>query len=206
MFLGARKGLRGRKPTAPDLGNASGGSMKYTIRDIVEIGIFVGLALALNLPIFSIHIMPNAGSISFTLIPLCIIALRKSWWKTLIATALIYGVFACLMDGYGFQTYPLDYMLAYGSLTLVSLVRKPIMEKKLGIIYLIVSMIIATLFRILFATIDGVWLYNFTFLASFIYNATYISITGAVTLGVLIILYKPLQIVMKKYPDTKEIQ
>ncbi len=180
--------------------------MKYTIKDITEIGILVGLALVLNLPVFSIHIMPNAGSISFTMIPLFIIALRKSWWKTLIATALIYGVFACLMDGYGFQTYPLDYMLAYGSITLVSLVRKPIFEKKPGIIYLIVSAVIAILLRILFATIDGVWLYNFTFLASFIYNATYISITGAISLGILLLLYKPLQLIINKYPDTKEIQ
>lgn len=204
--MGAHKGLRGRKPTTPDLGNASGGNMKYTIKDITEIGILVGLALVLNLPVFSIHIMPNAGSISFTMIPLFIIALRKSWWKTLIATALIYGVFACLMDGYGFQTYPLDYMLAYGSITLVSLVRRPIFEKKLGIIYLIVSAVIAILLRILFATIDGVWLYSFTFLASFIYNATYISITGAISLGILLLLYKPLQLIINKYPDTKEIQ
>ena len=180
--------------------------MKYTIRDIAEIGIFVGLALILNLPIFSIHIMSNAGSISFTLVPLCVIALRKSWWKTLIATAIIYGLFACLMDGYGFQTYPLDYMLSYGALTLISVVNKPIFEKKYGVIYLIASVVLATLLRILFSTIDGVWIYNFTFLASFIYNATYVSITGAVTLAILLILYKPLQIIMNRYPDTKEIQ
>lgn len=193
-------------PTTPDLGNASGGNMKYTIKDIAEIGILVGLALVLNIQIFSIHIMPNAGSISFTMIPLFIIALRKSWWKTLIATALIYGVFACLMDGYGFQTYPLDYMLAYGSITVVSLVRKQIFEKRLGVVYLIVSVVIAILLRILFATLDGVWIYNTTFLASFIYNATYISITGALSLAVLLLLYKPLQIIVNKYPDTKEIQ
>ncbi|MCQ2795716.1 MAG: energy-coupled thiamine transporter ThiT [Bacilli bacterium] len=180
--------------------------MKYTIRDIAEIGIFVGLALVLNLPIFSIHIMSNGGSISFTMVPLCIIALRKSWWKTLIATALIYGLFACLMDGYGFQTYPLDYMLSCGALTLISFVRKPTFEKKYGFIYLIISVVLATLLRILFATIDGVWLYEYTFLASFIYNATYVSITGAVTLAILLLLFKPLQIVTKRYPDTKEIQ
>ncbi|MCQ2794878.1 MAG: energy-coupled thiamine transporter ThiT [Bacilli bacterium] len=180
--------------------------MKYTIKDIAEIGIFVGLALVLNIPIFSIHIMSNAGSISFTLIPLCIIALRKSWWKTLIATAIIYGLFACLMDGYGFQTYPLDYCLSYGSLTLISLVRKPIFEKKYGFIYLIVSVILATLLRILFTTIDGVWLYEYTFLASFIYNATYVSITGAVTLAALLLLFKPLQMIIERYPDAKEIQ
>ena len=180
--------------------------MKYTIRDIVEIGIFTGLALVLNLPIFSIHIMPNAGSISFSIIPLCIIALRKKWWKTLIATSVIYGLFACLMDGYGFQTYPLDYMLAYGSITLLSLIRKPIFEKKYGIIYLIIGMIVATLLRILFSTLSGIWIYEFTPLASFIYNATYISITGAITLGVLLILFKPLMIINQKYPETKEIQ
>ena len=204
--MGAQVGLRGHKPTTPDLGNASGGKMKYTIRDIVEIGIFTGLALVLNLPIFSIHIMPNAGSISFSIIPLCIIALRKKWWKTLIATSVIYGLFACLMDGYGFQTYPLDYMLAYGSITLLSLIRKPIFEKKYGIIYLIIGMIVATLLRILFSTLSGIWIYEFTPLASFIYNATYISITGAITLGVLLILFKPLMIINQKYPETKEIQ
>ena len=180
--------------------------MKYTIRDIAEIGIFVGLALVLNLPIFSIHIMTNAGSISFTILPLCVIALRKSWWKTFIAAGIIYGLCACLMDGYGFQTYPLDYLLAYGSVAVISVVRKPTFNKKYGIIYLIVTMIIFTLLRILFATFDGMWIYHLDFLSSFIYNATYGSITGAVTLAILMILYKPLQIINNKYPDTKEIQ
>ena len=137
---------------------------------------------------------------------LFIIALRKSWWKTLIASSVVFGLLACLIDGYGFQTYPLDYMLAYGSITLLSLVKKPIFEKKYGIIYLIIGMIIATLLRILFSTLSGIWIYEFTPLASFTYNATYISITGAVTLGVLLILFKPLMIINQKYPEIKEIQ
>ena len=204
--MGAQVGLRGHMPTTPDLGNASGGKMKYTIRDIAEIGIFVGLALILNLPIFSIHIMSGAGSISFYLIPLCIIALRKSWWKTFIATGIVYGLCACLMDGYGLQTYPLDYLLSYGALAVISLVRVPIFKAKYGIIYLITTLGVATLLRIFFATLDGMWIFHFTFVSSLVYNATYVSITGAVTLGVLIILYHPLKIIIERYPDTKEIQ
>ncbi|MCQ2792192.1 MAG: energy-coupled thiamine transporter ThiT [Bacilli bacterium] len=178
----------------------------YTIRDITEIGIFTGLAIILNLHVFSIHIMPNAGSISFSIIPLFIIALRKEWWKTLIATSLIYGLSACLMDGYGFQTYPLDYLLAYGSIVVVSLLRKRILNDKFGIIYLIVGVIISTLLRILFSTLSGMWIYEYTFLASFAYNATYISITGAIALGVLLLLFKPFKIINQRYPNIKEIQ
>ena len=181
--------------------------MKYTIKDIVEIGIFVGLALVLNLHVFSIHIASNAGSISFSLIPLFIIALRKNWWKTFLATGVIYGLIACAIDGYGFQTYPLDYLLAYGSITIVSLFRQLIINKgKLGILYLILAVIIATLIRLMSSTLSGVVNYQMEFVPSFIYNAVYIPITGAVSLAVLLILFKPFKMINERYPSTKEIQ
>lgn len=179
----------------------------YTIRDIAEIGIFVGLALVLNLPVFTIHIMSGAGSISFCLVPLFIIALRKSWWKTLIASSVVFGLLACLIDGYGFVTYPLDYLCAYGSIVVVSLLRRLILrDDKVSYLYLIVGVITATCLRIMFSTISGVVIYQFTFLASITYNAIYISITGAVTLAILLLLLKPLKILNNKYPGEKEIQ
>lgn len=176
---------------------------KYTIRDITEIGIFVGLALILNISIFTFHIMPNAGSISFTMVPLFIIALRKNWWKTLIASAFVYGILACVIDGYGIASYPFDYMFAYGGITIVSLFRNKIFKQKYGFIYLIISVIIATVIRLFSSTISSMVVYQYKFIPAIIYNATYIPVTGALCLAILLALYIPLKTINIRYPSEK---
>ena len=187
-------------PTIPDLDNTSGGNkMNKTIKDIAEIGIFIGLALILNLPVFKIHITNNAGSISFVMIPLFIIAIRKVWWKSFIAGGIIYGLFACLISGHNFITYPFDYLLGFGSIALISLFQKLILkDNRLSYLFLIVASVLATILRIIFSTISGVIIYEYNFISSFIYNAPYISITGAIGIIVMIFLLKPLKIINSK--------
>ncbi len=182
---------------------------KYTIQDITEIGIFVGLALVLNLHIFSIRISGGEGSISFTMIPLYLIALRKSWWKSFISCGIIYGLIACLMDTpkFGFATYPLDYLLAYGSICFVSLFRGHIFNNnKRGILFLIFSVAVTGLLRYIFASIDGMIFYtNYQLIPSLISNALYVLPTCAVSLGILILLFVPLKRINERYPSEKEI-
>ena len=180
---------------------------KYTIRDIAELGIFAGITIVLSLPIFKIHIAPDAGSISFVMIPLFILAIRHTWWKTLIVCAIVYGLPACLINGHGLQGYPLDYMCAYGSIAIVSLFRGHILSnKKSSYLFLILSITIVTLLRYAFSTMSSIWIYEYQFIAALIYNATYIFISGAIGLVALLLLLKPLKIVDKKYPCVKELQ
>ncbi len=171
----------------------------YTIKDIAEIGIFSALAIILNLPIFKIKITPDAGSISFVMIPLFIIAIRHSWWKTLIACGIVYGIPACLIGAHGFITYPLDYLLAYGAICLVSLFRSLILkENKMSYVYLIISIILVTTIRFFAATLSSIVIYNFKFIPALVYNAPYVFITGGIGLAALIILLKPLKVINKR--------
>jgi len=171
----------------------------YTIKDITEIGIFTAIAIILNLPVFKIKITPDAGSISFVMIPLFIIAIRHSWWKSLIAGGLIYGLAGCLMGGHGFITYPFDYLIPYGSICLISLVRNLILkENKISYLYLTISIILVTVIRYFSATISSVIVYNFKITTSLIYNAPYVFISGGIGLIALIFLIKPLKVINKR--------
>lgn len=177
---------------------------KYTIRDIAEIGIFAGIAIVLNLPFFKIHIAPDAGSISFVMIPLFILAIRHSWWKTFIVCSIVYGLPACLIGGHGLQTYPLEYLCAYGAIAIISLFRNKILsDNKISYLYLAFSILIVTLVRFIFATISSVFLYEYQFVAALIYNSAYVFITGAIGLIALILLLKPLKMIDKKYANIK---
>jgi len=171
----------------------------YSIKDIAEIGIFTALAIILNLPVFKIKITPDAGSISFVMIPLFIIAIRHSWWKSFIAGGLIFGVIGCLMGGHGFIAYPFDYLIPYGSICLISLLRKLILkENKLSYLYLTISIILVTVIRYFSATFSSMIVYNFQIIPSLIYNAPYVFISGGIGLIAIIFLLKPLKVINKR--------
>lgn len=177
----------------------------YTVRDIAEIGIFTGIAIVLNLPVFKIKITPDAGSISFAMIPLFILAIRHSWWKTLIASSLVFGLIACLIGGHGLITYPLDYCLAYSGIVIISLFRKKILSPGFpSYLFLTLAVILATTIRFFSSVLSSMLIYEYSFVASLIYNAPYIFITGAIGLLAGLLLLKPLKIVNEKYPNTNE--
>ena len=139
------------------------------------------------------------------MIPLFIIAIRHTWWKTLIACGLVYALPACLIGGWGIVTYPLDYLCAYGAICLISLVRKKILSDEwISYLYLIVSVIVVTALRFIFSTISSIVLYDYELVPALIYNAPYIFITGGIGLASLIILLKPLKIINKKYSKENE--
>jgi thiamine transporter len=193
-------GLRGRlKPssTVPDLGHASGGikskillpflswkgffiggiNMKkswLTIQEMTLMAMLIGLALVLDrLIVFQ---QPQGGSINISMVALLVIVIRFGFLKSLFANALVYGLIANLLDGYGLITYPLDYFLALASLSIFSVVVKqlklrPLLTRQ---ILLFLGFLCAVLFRFLFHTISGVVLYEVDWIGSMFYNASYL--------------------------------
>ena len=85
--------------------------IKYSIQEICETAILVGLAVVLD-QFVKIPVQANGGSISFAPVPLFIIAMRYGGLKGFIASGLFFGLITCLLDGYGFQCFPFDYFIA----------------------------------------------------------------------------------------------
>lgn len=178
----------------------------FTTKDIVEIAMLVAIAVALDLPFFKITIGANGGSISLSTLPLLILSYRKGIFKGFIGTGIVYGLLTCFIDGWGIQTYPFDYLLGFGSLSIVGLFSELVFPKKAntytlkGIIFLIISIMLATFLRLCFAIISGNLFYELDLVGSFIYNITYILPSSGIILILLIILYKPILSVNRSFP------
>lgn len=148
----------------------------FTLRDITEMGILCAFAVVLD-TFVKIPLGAEGGSINIAMVPLILIALHKGWFKGLLAGGVVFGLITCLLDGYGFQTYPLDYFVAFGSVAVVGAMRNLIIKEEIdGSSYLFYMLAIFAAFaiRLVGATIDGIILWDSTFVASLTYNATYI--------------------------------
>jgi thiamine transporter len=177
---------------------------KITGRDIAEIGILVAAAVVLD-QFAKIKVGLEGGSIGFTMIPLFIIAYRFGFAKGFFAIGLVYGLTTNLLDGYGLASYPFDYLLAYGLISFSGFYASMIFPedqktvKKRHIFYLVISVIVGTVLRYLGSTASSIILYGTTFTAGLVYNL-YIPISGAIALGVLLALYRPLLVINRIYP------
>ena len=87
------------------------GEIKYSIQEICETSVMIALAVVLD-QFAKIPIQANGGSISFSPVPLFIIAIRFGGVKGFISSSLIFGLITCLLDGYGLHTFPFDYFVA----------------------------------------------------------------------------------------------
>lgn len=179
---------------------------KFQINEIVEIAMLVALAVILDLPFLKIKVVEAGGSISFIMVPLAIIALRHGLVKGFIANGIIFGLTTCLIDGYGFFTFPFDYLLGFGSIAVVGLFKQFILQegnKKLnwkGVLFLSLSFILGMIGRTLSSTISGIVFYGLDFLGSLVYQLTYLGPSMLICLVALILLYKPLLIVNSLFP------
>ena len=177
---------------------------EFKVRDIVEIAMLIALAIGLDLPGLKIRVGVNGGSISFTMVPLLILALRLGMFKGFIGAGIIYGAITSMLDGWGIQYYLFDYLLAYGSLAVLGLFSPIIFKKdaniwiRLG--FLTIGIIIAVSFRLAFATLSGIIFYETPFVESLAYNALYILPSGGGALVMLLLLYKPLQVINDRFP------
>lgn len=177
---------------------------KLSVKDIVEIGIFVSLAVVLDLGFFKIKIGSQGGSISFAMVPLFLISLRKGFFKGFVASGIIFGLITCLTDNYGFITFPLDYLLGFGSIAIIGLFKNQILPLNnkfttRGFLFLILGFILSILSRLFFATLSGIIIYKLNFAGSITYQLAYLGPSSALVFAVLILLYKPLLVVNKRY-------
>lgn len=172
------------------------------ITDIVEIAVFVAIAIILDLPFLKLKVVANGGSISLVMLPLIFISLRKGPIKGFLACGILYGLITCLTDGYGFATYPFDYLLGFGSCAIVGFFKKPITTVKKPFIrysFFFVGCLLAFALRLAASTVSGMLIYSLDFVGSLAYNATYLgpSMIGCMILGIFLL---PIFLqIMKKY-------
>lgn len=183
--------------------------IKYSIQEICETSILVGLAVVLD-QFVKIPVQANGGSISFAPVPLFIIAMRYGGLKGFIASGLFFGLITCLLDGYGFQCFPFDYFVAlcgYGLIgTFVNFFNKFNKEKKfnkqygLTIAGVVVGGILATIVRYFGHMVSGFILYApISFVDNFIYQSTYVPLTMLVSIVVMCILVGPIILINRVF-------
>ncbi len=180
---------------------------RFDTKDIVEMAMLVSLAVVLDLSFLKFRVQADGGSISFEMIPLIVLSLRFGVYKGFIGCGVVYGLVSCLMGGYGLQYYIFDYLLAFGSLSIVGFFRPLILKKNhdtkynvLGATFLGVSILAACTLKYLCHVIAGVLYWETPWVASFIYSATYVPISCVLTIVVCLLLYKPILMIDKLYP------
>jgi thiamine transporter len=180
-----------------------------TVKEMVEMAMLVALAVVLDFDAFKIQIRSDGGSISLTMIPLFILAFRRGPIKGFIASGIVYGLITCLLDGYGFITYPLDYLLAYGSIGVAGLFKNLIFNKDSNapikyrqFVFLALAVVSSVFLRLGFHTISGMVLYETPFWGSVIYNSP-VLVSGAIVLTLLIVLYYPLTKINRRFPTDR---
>jgi len=182
---------------------------RFSIQNIVEMGVLVGLAVVLD-TFAKITVQANGGSISFAAVPLFLISIRMGGFKGFIASSFIFGFISCLIDGYGFQTFPFDYFVAYAGygfigffINLFEKFNKSNSKKVqfgLSALGLTIGVVVAIFFRYLGAMIDGFILYQpITFVENFIYQSTYIPLSMLVSFGGTLALLEPILLINRVF-------
>jgi len=177
--------------------------VKFTIKEMVELSLLVALAIVFDF-IPKIRIGATGGSISLTMLPLFIIAFRFNFVKTFIASGIVYGLLTCLFDGYGFATYPFDYLLGFGLISLTALFRKLVFSTRLPIylqlIYFSLGILIGGFARIIGSTLSSIIIYQYTFWASITYNVAYIVPSVLFSLAILLVFFTFLKQIQRRFP------
>lgn len=170
------------------------------LRSLTEGAIMVALAFVLSL-IKAIE-LPQGGSISLTMLPLLIYAVR---WGTVpgILVGFVFGVAHMLMDGavaWGWQSMLLDYMVAFAALGFAGLGH----NKKNGAIW---GSLIGCFCRFVIHFISGVTIYRLatgetgsvfgietasSFLYSLLYNGWYMLPSTIFCVVAILLLLKPM--------------
>lgn len=141
--------------------------IRFLIKDIVKIGLFMGLHFALNLPCFKIFVPICLGTISFKIFPLFLIALNFSFLKSLIII-LICSLFDWFISGYQFFCFLFDYAIPYLAILIANLFKENILKNSSVFLGFIIFLIF--LIRLLSHTISGYLFYEISFFNSLIYN------------------------------------
>ncbi len=169
---------------------------EFSVRDMAEDGILIALAFGLNF--VKIPVGASGGSANLQMLPLMLIALRHGPVHGFISGGLIFGLLTCLTDGYGFATYPFDYLIAFGSVAVMGFFSKYVLvpgQKGYalkGEAFLLLGGILATFIRFVGSTTSSMVIYGYDFGAACAYNAVYIPVSGAIAIALLMAIYGPL--------------
>ena len=173
-------------------------------RDIAEDGILIAAAFILNL--IKIPMTTGGGSVNFQMLPLFLIALRHGPAHGLVCGGIIYGLLTCLTDGWGFATYPFDYLIGFGSVMVIGYFKKFIFSEKQinynfkGELFIFVACLIATVIRFVGSTASSMIVYGYSLKAAALYNAIYIPVSGLVATITIMLAYGPLIKINQRYP------
>ena len=179
-----------------------------TIKSMSEDGILIALAFVFNL--IKVQIGSTGGSFNFQMLPLFLIAIRRGPMHAFVSGGIIFGLITCLTDGYGFATYPFDYLIGFGSVMALGFFRKLILNEDSSlynlksILFIIVGCVLATLIRLIGSTASSMIIYEYDFAAALAYNAAYIPLTGGVAMIILIFLLGPIKMIEARFPADGE--
>lgn len=172
---------------------------------IIEVAIFTGLALALDiLPFFKFKIWPAGGSVSLAMIPVFIVAFRWGLRGGLLS-GFLWGILQIAVgDAYILNFYQalIEYGLAFTGLGLAGLLAKPVQDAVKNkqaaqtFTYLTVGILIGGMARFAGHFAAG-WFFfgdatpegQSPALYSFIYNSTYMFPSMIICLAVLFLLF-----------------
>ena len=184
------------------------GLFQISVKDMCEMGIFVALAILCD-QFVKIPFAPTGGSLNFSTLFLFIIAIRHGWFKTLLSAGVVFGVITCALDGYGFVTYPAEYLIAFGSIAITSLFAPYIVnhygksKKETLISYGLAAAGVVSwaVIRLFAATFDSMVVWNYDFVSSIVYNLGYVLISAALVLVLFIsVLHIIVEAVNPRYP------
>ena len=166
-----------------------------SVRNLAEIAVMSALAIALQF--IRIPIGETGGSINLGLVPLAYLALRHGPAKGFVAGAFVYGLVTCLTDGYGLYTYPYDYLVGFGSIAVFGFFRPLVFPKDKpwtpwGFLWIFLAAVLQSFVRFVGGTVSSMVNYGYDLYAACAYNVVYVFVTGAVTAGVILILYPAL--------------
>lgn len=150
----------------------------FSVRDICEMALLCGLAIVFD-KFVKIGVGSNGGSINIAMLPLFIIALRQGWFKGFIAGGIVFGALSCLIDGWGWHWFPLDYFIGFGSAGILGLLKPLITDEDYNVTwhsyaFSTVGMLAACVVRFIACAIDGLIWTDMGFIGSVTYNAGYV--------------------------------
>ena len=180
----------------------------FTVKDITEMGVLIAIAFGLNF--IKLFQMPTGGSVNFQMLPLFFLALRRGPLKGFIGGGIVYGLITCLTDGWGFASYPFDYLLGFGSIAVFGFFSHLILvpgERDYtvrGELWLLLAGTISTSIRFIAGTVSSMVIYGYDLVAAMSYNSLYIFISGAISLAVLMGLLGPIRRINYRFPVIDE--
>lgn len=180
--------------------------MPITVREMAEDGILVAAAVALNFLKIPAPEALTGGSINLQFLPLFILALRHGPLHGFIASGIAFGLITCLTDGYGFQYYPFDYLIGFGSAAVLGFFKPLILGKNQktynvdGEYFLFLGVLAATIVRMAGGMASSMVFYGYSFLEAYLYNLSYVPASNLIALIILMVLYGPLITINRRFP------